>query len=87
MHVETTGCAGPGSSAHAPNLREANCINMFNNRIGFGPRLGAVILDLIFIMLLIVPISLLGLGSKVNPTRDHFESMNTITIIDFRCVT
>ena len=65
MHVETTGCAGPGSSAHAPNLREANCINMFNNRIGFGPRLGAALLDLIFIMLLIVPISLLGLGAGI----------------------
>ena len=36
---------------------------MFSNRIGFGPRLGAALLDIVFIILMLVPISLLGLGA------------------------
>ncbi len=33
---------------------------MFSNRIGFGPRLGAALLDLVFITLLTVPFMFLG---------------------------
>ena len=36
---------------------------MFSNRIGFGPRLGAALLDIVFIIILLVPISLLGVGA------------------------
>ena len=36
---------------------------MFSNRIGFGPRLGATLLDLVFLVILIVPIALLGIGA------------------------
>ena len=36
---------------------------MFSNRIGFGPRLGAALLDLVFLVILIVPIALLGIGA------------------------
>ncbi len=36
---------------------------MFSNRIGFGPRLGATLLDALFIALLIVPMSMLGIGA------------------------
>ncbi len=36
---------------------------MFSNRIGFGPRLGAALLDIVFIVLMLGPISLLGIGA------------------------
>lgn len=36
---------------------------MFSNRIGFGPRLGAAVLDIVFIVLILVPMSLLGVGA------------------------
>lgn len=63
MHVETTSIAALGSTACAPTLRSANHNNMFSNRIGFGPRLGAALLDVIILIVILVPISLLGLGA------------------------
>lgn len=38
---------------------------MFSNRIGFSPRLGAALLDFVFIIALVVPISLLGIGGAI----------------------
>ena len=36
---------------------------MFSNRIGFGPRLGAALLDVLFTMLLCTPILMFGAGA------------------------
>jgi uncharacterized RDD family membrane protein YckC len=63
VHVETTSIAALGSTACAPTLQSANHNNMFSNRIGFGPRFGAFLLDIVFMILLLVPISLLGIGA------------------------
>ena len=63
VHMDRTPCLAAGSSAYAPNLRPANHNTMFSNRIGFGPRLGAAILDLVFIALILVPMFLLGIGA------------------------
>jgi len=60
VHVDRTPSRASGSSAHAPKLSAANHDTMFSNRIGFGPRLGAALLDIVFIIILLVPISLLG---------------------------
>ncbi|MCH1582324.1 MAG: RDD family protein [Flavobacteriales bacterium] len=38
---------------------------MFSNRIGFSPRLGAALLDFVFIVALVVPTSLLGIGGAI----------------------
>jgi len=63
VHVDRTPSRASGSSAHAPKLSAANHDTMFSNRIGFGPRLGAALLDIVFIIILLVPISLLGVGA------------------------
>ena len=38
---------------------------MFSNRIGFGPRLGATLLDIVFTLLLCAPILVLGAGAGI----------------------
>jgi uncharacterized RDD family membrane protein YckC len=63
VHVDRTPSRTSGSSAHAPKLSAANHDTLFSNRIGFGPRLGAALLDIVFIIILLVPISLLGVGA------------------------
>lgn len=63
VHVDRTPPRASGSSAHAPKLSAANHDTLFSNRIGFGPRLGAALLDIVFIIILLVPISLLGVGA------------------------
>jgi uncharacterized RDD family membrane protein YckC len=63
VHVDRTPPRAGGSSAHAPKLSAANHDTMFSNRIGFGPRLGAALLDIVFIILMLGPISLLGIGA------------------------
>lgn len=49
-----------GSGREAKYFALANHNAMFSNRIGFGPRLGAAILDIVFITLLCVPLMLIG---------------------------
>ena len=60
VHVETTPAPPRGSPVRSPTLTEANHNDMFSNRIGFGPRLGAALLDLVFIIVLTVPFMFLG---------------------------
>lgn len=38
---------------------------MFTNRIGFGPRLGATLLDIVFTLLLCAPVLVLGAGAGI----------------------
>lgn len=49
---------------------------MFSNRIGFGPRLGATVLDIVFSITLIVPLSLLGIGGAIAAAFGLEESMS-----------
>jgi len=63
VHVETTPIAALGSTACAPTLPSANHNLMFSNRIGFGPRLGAALLDVIILIVILVPMSLLGISA------------------------
>jgi len=65
VHVDRTARHHCGSLAHTPNFPSANHNNMFSNRIGFSPRLGAALLDFVFIIALVVPISLLGIGGAI----------------------
>ena len=41
---------------------------MFSNRIGFGPRLGATLLDILFTILLCTPILVFGAGAGLAPS-------------------
>ena len=63
VHVETTPPPPPGSPVCSPTLTEANHNDMFSNRIGFGPRLGATLLDILFTILLCTPILVFGAGA------------------------
>lgn len=63
VHVDRTPTQADGSPTYTPILHAANHNDMFSNRIGFGPRLGATLLDIVFLVLLLVPISLLGIGA------------------------
>ena len=63
VHVETTPPPPPGSPVRSPTLTEANHNDMFSNRIGFGPRLGAALLDILFTILLCTPILMFGAGA------------------------
>ena len=63
VHVETTPPPPRGSPVRSPTLTEANHNDMFSNRIGFGPRLGAALLDILFTILLCTPILMFGAGA------------------------
>lgn len=65
VHGETTPAPPPGSSLCSPTLKPANHTPMFSNRIGFGPRLGATLLDIVFTLLLCAPILVLGAGAGI----------------------
>ena len=64
MHLKTTRHAPPGSST-LRYFDTANHNAMFSNRIGFGPRLGATLLDFVFTILLCAPIGLFGAGAGI----------------------
>lgn len=60
MHVDRTPRIPFGSGPTLTTLRSANHNDMFSNRIGFGPRFGATLLDILFVILLCTPFTLMG---------------------------
>ena len=60
MHVDRTPGTPFGSDPASTTLRSANHTLMFTNRIGFGPRFGATLLDILFVILLSTPLTLMG---------------------------
>lgn len=64
MHLKTTQ-HNPSGSPTLGYFDTANHNAMFSNRIGFGPRLGATLLDFVFTILLCTPILLFGAGAGI----------------------
>lgn len=64
MHRRTTRHNALGSSTLG-YFDTANHNTMFSNRIGFGPRLGAALLDIVFTILLCTPILFFGAGAGI----------------------
>ena len=65
VHVDRTPLRPFGSRIYPPTFGQANQPDMFTNRIGFGPRLGAVLIDSIFIILITTPLMLLGITAGI----------------------
>jgi uncharacterized RDD family membrane protein YckC len=68
VHGITTGRVGLGSPLHAPILSGVNHTFMFNNRIGFGPRFWAALIDFILPALISLPLIFLGVTAGLSAT-------------------